>query len=611
MAKIFISHASADNRTKIIDELFKILEPDNKVFYSSLSNTGIALGEYLHKEINEQLEGCDLYIAIITNNFLKSQHCIYELSIARFLSKKVIAIYADPSTKENISHIANSEWISIDLDGKSASEKQVLDLIKSLSLHESDCLRIKDILNAIAGIKKDVKAYIGMSQAEFENLLLYCQNNGIKKLGNKAINDVKIRDQKISHSKNLYIIATTGTSLFKTLMHNAIPSALRNGANINIIIPDVRSQFCEDVALCETYRDNEVIQKQNSQRIQHEFYDSILFLNKAYAKAKSDGISKSGSIKVYCCGTLLRQTLLMAELDNEFWGWLTMTMPPLLAVNTPTISFEVPKDNKYESIGDFIKSHCECLISVAERKYQTIEITGETDIQRLDTHSREDVRQYWASKYKAAVAKTSSMLDRSSCTLIEVSAQHPLIRGRYPNEEFTARLNHAVELFKNNLNENYIIYVPGSRHRINDDNDKISLSKAGVDYLLQKGIPKERIFGNEINNKYMKDAGVYNSSDECYAASKLYTDKNCNKLICICSPYQIMRKTFYYLEHGIIPECHSITSGSMYHNPISEYFESLHSAVYDHQNWQDPNSSLFINSRKDRRPLKKEGKTNN
>lgn len=59
MAKIFISHASADNRTKIIDELIKILEPDNKLFYSSLSNTGIDLGKYLHKEINEQLEGCD------------------------------------------------------------------------------------------------------------------------------------------------------------------------------------------------------------------------------------------------------------------------------------------------------------------------------------------------------------------------------------------------------------------------------------------------------------------------------------------------------------------------------------------------------------------------
>ena len=603
MAKIFISHASADNRTKIIDNLYTILETNNEVFYSSLSSAGIALGDYLHHEINLQIQRCDIYIAIITGNFLKSQHCIYELSIARFLSKKVIAIYADPSTKNNISQIADSEWISIDLDGKSANNKQIHDLIKGLALDESKEGQIEKILNAIANIKKDNKAYIGMSQSEFENLLLYCQNNGITSIGNRAMYNNDIRDLKISNSKNLYIIATTGTSLFKSIKDIAIPNALRNGAIINIIIPDVKSQFCEDVALCETDNDNQVRQKQNSDRIQHEFYDSIMFLNQAYAKAKGDGTKELGTIKIYCCGTLHRQTLLLAELENSYWGWITMTMPPLLAVNTPTFAFDVLKDNEHESIGNSIKKHCKCLMSIAEKKYQIVEITGDTYIDRLDTYSFEAVHQYWTSKYDDAVIKTGNMRNRFSRTLIEVSAQHPLKDGKYPNAEFTARLDYAIKLLQSNPKENYIIYVPGSIHRLDNMNDELSLSEAGVNYLLEHNIPEDRIFGNEANVRYMKDAGVYNSSDECYVAAQLYADQKCGRLICICSPYQLMRKTFYYLEHGIIPECHGITLDSMYHNPISEYFGSLHLAVHGHQNWQDPDSSIFINSRKDRRPI--------
>lgn len=601
MSKIFVSHASVDNRSNILDGFYEMLALNHEVFYSSLSNAGIALGEYLHKEINKQIHDCDICIAFITGNYLKSQHCIYELSIARYLSKTVIAIYSDVHVKNNISQIADSEWISIDLNGQFATPKQVSDLVGVLSLDESCGKEIENLLNEVAAIKKDDRAYIGMSQVEFNNLLLYCQNNGITKFGNGAIYDDDTKNKKISESKNIYIIATTGAALYKTLKQYAIPQALRNGASVNIIIPDLKSQFCEDVALCECYRDNAVIQSLNSQRIQHEFSDSILFLNQAYANAKGESYVDLGTIRVYCCGTLLRQTLVMAELENEYWGWITMTMPPLLTSNTPSIAFQDSKDKKYESIGKVVEKHCKCLMSIAEKRYQTVEITGNTIVKRLDRHSYNASYEYWTSRYESAVNNVANRKERFTLTLIEVSSQHPLKNGKYPNKEFAARLDHAIELFKKNPDD-CVIYVPGSRHRFDNVNDDISLSESGVRYLLEHDIPVERIWGDEVNMKYMGEAGVYNSADECFAASRLYADEKCGRLICICSPYQIMRKTLYYLEFGILPECHGVTLDSMYHNPVAELFSSLYSVAFGERNWQDPESRLFINSRKERQP---------
>ena len=166
-------------------------------------------------------------------------------------------------------------------------------------------------------------------------------------------------------------------------------------------------------------------------------------------------------------------------------------------------------------------------MSIAEKKYQIVEITGDTYIDRLDTYSFEAVHQYWTSKYDDAVIKTGNMRNRFSRTLIEVSAQHPLKDGKYPNAEFTARLDYAIKLLQSNPKENYIIYVPGSIHRLDNMNDELSLSEAGVNYLLEHNIPEDRIFGNEANVRYMKDAGVYNSSDECYVAAQLYADQKC------------------------------------------------------------------------------------
>ena len=104
--------------------------------------------------------------------------------------------------------------------------------------------------------------------------------------------------------------------------------------------------------------------------------------------------------------------------------------------------------------------------------------------------------------------------------------------------------------------------------------------------------------------------GVYNSMDECYVASEIYKELlsvyKCKEgqIICVCSPNQVMRKTFIYLRYGIEVMCHSvpIPGKMMYHNPVWEYFGSLHKAVYSNNDWQNPENDQFIESRKSRSP---------
>ena len=129
----------------------------------------------------------------------------------------------------------------------------------------------------------------------------------------------------------------------------------------------------------------------------------------------------------------------------------------------------------------------------------------------------------WKEKYAIAKANMAQKKNNQGI-LIEVAAQHPLIHGEMPNEEFEKRLLLASEIYAEKIRENQKvwIYVPGSLHMDNGIPDKVSLSEAGKKYLIEKGIQEKVIFADEMNVKYKGDAGVYNSTDECYVAGKLF-----------------------------------------------------------------------------------------
>ena len=613
--RIFISHSSKDYIATNMKECF--CEPLEYI-YDVVCSTKNGIHGYLHDKMNEEIHKCDIFFALITENYIRSPHCLYELAVARYVNYQrhldvpedasnpkegeMILVYINDDIKERIKDIAITELTSTDLKGGKNIERSVNSLISELQLNN-----LPDINEKITNFLKSAslqsfcdRPYVGMSESTYNHLLRYCEKESIIKFGTGSIYSQKEMDLRCKKSRTLYIVSTTGAGLLKTLKEAALRNALVNKAQINIIIPDRGSLFCKDVAEAECCRDgyNEVIEYQNKHRIESEFEATIQYLNEAYCLAQKEQ-KELGKIIVYSSRTLLRQTLFLTVADDDStWGWITMTMVPLRTAETPSIA--ISDTNAKEGLDKAIIKHCEALISMA-RKYNAFrEINGRTIANPLETPEKSDQEQYWINKREIAKAFMQERKDLDKI-LIEVASQHPLNRGESPKEEFKTRLDTAVKLSKELGEKKVWFYIPGSRHKHNGVEDKISLSEAGKNYLLDNGVNANNIYADDANSKYKGEQGVYNSADESFVASQLFKDENFGRMICVCSPYQIMRKAFYYLEFGIIPECYSVPCKDMYHDPISEYFGSLHHTVIEDHNWQCEESEAARNSRIDRK----------
>ncbi|MEX0269630.1 hypothetical protein AB3R30_10835 [Leptolyngbyaceae cyanobacterium UHCC 1019] len=212
-------------------------------------------------------------------------------------------------------------------------------------------------------------------------------------------------------------------------------------------------------------------------------------------------------------------------------------------------------------------------------------------------------RQYWEEKFE--IAKSFMKLRSSIPTvLIEIAAQHPLVNGEKPNEEFAHRLLLAKALYeKECISGKYVeIYVPGSRHVHEGIPDKISLSEAGCIFLEQQGISREFIHGNNLNIKYKGDRGVYNSADECFVASSYFKDANFGCLFSVLSPVQVFRKTIHYVEFGVIPLNYTAPTLNTFHDYIDEIFEAVPYALFVDPDMQSENSERASELRRLRIP---------
>ena len=598
---VFISHATIDNKElKVADQIQSIFERNGyKVFCSSVPKRGISIGKQLFKEMNKNLEGCTLFFAIITDNYVRSPYCLYELCIARYLKKKIYPVLSSTLVEARIMSLLDKDIVNL-----KATKENAMNRCDELGLDEKESYKdFAKFLEDVGNVSRSTRPYIGMLPEEYKNILYYCDKEGIKKFGQgKNAYDSDNMDERIKNAKTVYVITTTGASLFKSLKENVIPTALRNGVDFNIIIPDRYSQFCQDVAIAECKRKNytPVIERQNQNRIEQEFEDVHQYLNEAYCDAINNGQPPKGSIHCFSSRTLLRQTLLLAvNKDHSVWGWMTMTMPPLRSAVCPSLTFYDNDAN--DGLGKLLIKHCECLMRVAHKENRPI--VGNTIANSFSSIKQNEAENYWKEKKEKAEIYMREKSCRFTKTLIEVASQHPLFEGKEPNQEFRNRLDFAIKLYFQ-MDKNAAIYVPGSKHSNKGDADAISLSKAGENYLLKKGICKEDIWAEAANVKYKGDDGVYNSADECYVAAKLFIEGDYGRLISVCSPYQIMRKSFHYLEFGVLPECYGIPSENMFHDVVSEYFGSLKTTVYDDHSWQAPNSETFVNSRKERMPQK-------
>lgn len=208
----------------------------------------------------------------------------------------------------------------------------------------------------------------------------------------------------------------------------------------------------------------------------------------------------------------------------------------------------------------------------------------------------------WSEKFK--IAHENMMGRGNDNILIECAAQHPLLNGINPGEEFTKRLDMTISIYRNlkSQGKNVKIYVPGSRHMENGVKDKISLSLAGKMYLIKKGINANDIYSVSANRKYNGLRGVYNSADECFVASEIFKKENFDKLISVVSPAQMYRKTLFYIQFGVIPQNYTAPTENMYHNYVNEIFGGIPFVLTEDNTWQESTSHAAVDSRNNRCP---------
>ena len=165
----------------------------------------------------------------------------------------------------------------------------------------------------------------------------------------------------------------------------------------------------------------------------------------------------------------------------------------------------------------------------------------------------------WKEKEMEAKFKSKGRRNLYKKILVEVAAQHPLKEGKFPGEEYAKRLDISCEL----MGEDVYIYLPGSLHVP----DEISLSEAGKEYLLKKGVPEDRLIITEDE--------VYNSTDECKVASRILIENEFAELICICSPAQLMRKALSYISFGVYPSFRIASCDELFHSYVEEAMRNI------------------------------------
>lgn len=223
---------------------------------------------------------------------------------------------------------------------------------------------------------------------------------------------------------------------------------------------------------------------------------------------------------------------------------------------------------------------------------------------------KEEAKAYWYKKQELA---QKMMRERQCCSAVLIECASKVLKdGWYPDGEFCTRLDRAIELYHHlkTIREVVHIYVPGSLHMENVGiasspvyvTDKCTLSTAGKRYLMEHGIPEDAILGDAENERFKGDDGVLNSADECFVASQIFQNGEFRELHCVCSPIQVTRKWFYYLEFGIVPLIHSVpVADSDVMDIVTEQLRGTENVIYNDHNAQSHDSEVWKNSRRERK----------
>lgn len=445
--------------------------------------------------------------------------------------------------------------------------------------------------------------FINQLQMYYLATLQYCQICGLDVLHSAGISNIALGSapddllrKKIINSEIVRIFTTSGKGLF--LYHKEyIQEMLVRGGELQILLPNPGS---------ELYQSVETSEGRLSGSLDGEWHDMITDLHNILTNVSMMGIKTEGKVRIGCARTTLRQTAIVCSNSHGTWAWITMTMPPYRA-GTDSLSFGCLSDEESDprtSLATMTKCYFDKAWEVAEQQSLVFTLNEQSDIHRFYLE-KSDAKKLWEGRYEAAKTTTEKAAKNNNKCLIEVAAQHPLTPAGDPNIEFSKRLDMGIELYHRLRQQGLAcnIYVPGSRHQENGIIDQQSLSAAGMQYLLKQGIPEKDILGEKENHLYKGDSGVYNSTDECYVAAKIWQDGHFGKLYCICSPAQSMRKAACYIELGVVPLIYTCPVEQPYHSYVGEMLENLPRVLFEDPDRSALDAEWGKESRRLRKPV--------
>lgn len=625
--KIFISHCSDD--TAIMDAVSKTLpELFSEYDIFNTYEESIKVGKDRAEQIRENLKNSDFMIAFVTDAYLRSVICISEISSFWLQEKPIFpVIYNGESGQEFLKKLTGSDRIFFDVR-TSKPEDLAHELLRQLpdikNPHLTEAWALAPSSDPDHPSKgKGARPYIG-SESVYMPILQGCSQFGIVRMQDRTLPSYLIKQRLLDEKpESIWMVGTTNRGFIQNYAQT-LAKALAKGTDVYCLIADKDSEFCKDVGAIEAFpsvfkKNREKWQKvadDEADRLSREFdgvRDQLRQINNDADRMANQNRTKRGHLYFGCTFTLIRQTVIMAvnETENKLWAWLSVTIPPRKAADG-TLGIEVYSlandgDVDHRSLAECLYSHVKEIKEVARFRGCLFDVQENNPERFIPAKNKNDnemitaARLKWEKWYAMAEQRMARKKRRDShIDLIEVAAQHPLKDGLTPDTAFKDRLDFAIELYEKLKSEGRKahIYVPGSIHIP----DKVSLSSAGIRYLIDSGqVDTKDILDETINEEYKGEDGVYNSADECYVAAEIYKEGSYYDLYCVCSSNQMLRKKLFYFYFGVIPKIWALPDDS-FHNDMNEVFESIPDVLLNDPSWQDETSHHFIRTRKERMP---------
>jgi len=204
--------------------------------------------------------------------------------------------------------------------------------------------------------------------ASLSNILRPCEALGIVKISTdgKSENAIHPLGNELKNAKEIRIISTSAFRIFEDYQ-SQVTKAIANGAILRVLVPERSSQFLQDVEESERRPSGDKIADEIA-RVEDRLLSCV-----RQAQEEQVGSKRIRGAYLGHFSTHLRSTIILCDsrIDNNKWGWLTVTLPPLRAVQTA--SFEM-RDIGDEPLIISCHKHFERVWEIAESRNQIKEL---------------------------------------------------------------------------------------------------------------------------------------------------------------------------------------------------------------------------------------------